>query len=70
MAKTTGKFLNRTENIFLCLCYNAITKGSSVQGLMYNIDIYEDISDNNVHIIQNETNNICSYVLCRYLIKT
>ena len=49
MAKLKA-YLYRTENS-LCSCYNAITKGSSVQGLMYNIDIYEEISDNIVHII-------------------
>ena len=55
-----GRLFNNQEYIFICLCYN-VPEGSSRQGLIDNIDIYDRIADHMVHI-QNITNNRCAFL--------
>ena len=57
-----GSSFNNQDDIFICLSYN-VPEGSSRQGLIDNIDIYDRIADHMVHI-QNITNNHCVFLIC------
>ena len=58
-----GRLFDQPDDIFFCLCYN-VPEGSSRQGLMDNVDIFDRITDQLVKI-QNDTQNECSFMICR-----
>ena len=62
LLKLEGSSFSDQDNIFICLSYN-VPEGSSRQGLINNIDIYDRIADHMVHI-QNITNNKCVFLIC------
>ena len=57
-----GSSFNNQDDIFICLSYN-VPEGSSRQGLIDNIDIYDRIANHMVHI-QQITNNKCVFLIC------
>ena len=57
-----GSSFNNQDDIFICLSFN-VPEGSSRQGLIDNIDIYDRIADHIVHI-QQITNNKCVFLIC------
>ena len=57
-----GRLFDQPYDIFFCLCYN-VPEGSSRQGLMDNVDIFDRIADQLVKI-KNDTQNECSFMIC------
>lgn len=57
-----GDLFNLTDDLFLCLCYN-VPIGSSRQGLLDSVDIFDRLSDQVVQI-NNLTDNKCNFIVC------
>ena len=60
--KLDGSLFNLSVDVFLCLVYN-VPEGSSRQGLLDNINLFDGLSDHMVHI-NNLTNNRCQFLVC------
>ena len=59
--KRDGSLFNLSVDVLLCLIYNV--PDSSRQGLLDNINLFDRLSDQMVHI-KNLTNNRCQFFVC------
>lgn len=57
--KLDGKYVDMTEELYICLCYN-VPEGSSRQDLIDSVDIFDRIIDQIVQIktLTNDTSNV------------
>ena len=60
--KLEGRLFNLTDDVFICLAYN-VPEGSSRQGLLDNVNLFDRLSDHMIHI-KNLTDNRCQFLLC------
>ena len=60
--KLEGRLFNLTNDVFICLAYN-VPEGSSRQGLLDNVNLFDRLSDHRIHI-KNLTDNRCQFLLC------
>ena len=57
-----GGLFNLAHDLYLCVCYN-VPEGSSRQGLLDSIDLFDRLSDHMVKI-KNESDDNCVFLLC------
>ena len=60
--KLEGRLFNLTDDVFICLAYN-VPEGSSRQGLLDNVNLFDRLSHHMIHI-KNLTDNRCQFLLC------
>ena len=60
--KLDGNLFNLSDDVFLCLIYN-VPEGSSRQGLLDNMNLFDRLSDHMIHI-KNLTDNKCQFLVC------
>ena len=60
--KLDGNLFNLSDDVFLWLIYN-VPEGSSRQGLLDNMNLFDRLSDHMIHI-KNLTDNKCQFLVC------